>query len=125
VKFKLDENLGRRTAQVIAELGHDVRTVTQEHLAGTDDAHLFKICAAEGRCLLTLDLDFADVLRFPPETGAGTAVLRLPPVVTLNVLADLVRNLLSAIEREPIAGRLWVIEIGRIRVYDPRDETGQ
>jgi len=56
VKFKLDENLGSRTAALIGESGHDVQTVSQEKLTGTDDRNLFEICAAEGRCLITLDL---------------------------------------------------------------------
>ena len=117
MKFKLDENLGSRTAQLIGESGHDVQTVSQEKLTGTDDRNLFEICAAEGRCLITLDLDFADILRFPPHTGAGVAVLRPSRTVSLNLLTELVRNVLSAIDREPIAGRLWVVEIGRIRVH--------
>jgi hypothetical protein len=66
VKFKLDENLGSRTAELIAACGHDVQTVSQQRLTGIDDEHLFEVCASEGRCLITLDLDFADILRFPP-----------------------------------------------------------
>ena len=117
MKFKLDENLGSRTAELIVASGHDVQTVSQEKLTGADDKHLFEICASEGRCLIALDLDFADVLRFPPHTGAGVAVLRLTRTVSLNLLTELVRGLLAAIEKEPIAGRLWVIEIGRIRMH--------
>jgi predicted nuclease of predicted toxin-antitoxin system len=119
VKFKLDENLGSRTAGLIAELGHDVQTVSQEKLNGIDDDRLFAVCAAEGRCLITLDLDFADVLRFPPQQGLGVAVLRPPQPVSLNVLTELIRNLFGALERESIAGRLWVVQLGRIRVHDP------
>jgi predicted nuclease of predicted toxin-antitoxin system len=118
VKFKLDENLGSRTAGAIAECGHDVQTASQEKLNGIDDVRLFEVCALESRCLITLDLDFADVLRFPPARGAGIAVLRLPRTVSLNLLTELVRNLLAAVERESIAGRLWVVEAGRIRVHD-------
>jgi hypothetical protein len=33
MNFKLDENLGSRTAGLIAESGHDVETVAQEKLA--------------------------------------------------------------------------------------------
>jgi predicted nuclease of predicted toxin-antitoxin system len=118
VKFKLDENLGSRTADLIAAAGHDVHTVSEERLNGTDDERLFKICSSENRCLITLDLDFADPLRFPPYKGAGLAVLRLPRTLSLNLLADLVRDLLAAIERESIIGRLWVVEAGRIRIHD-------
>ncbi len=62
MKFKLDENLGSRNAGLIAESGQDVATVAQEKLSGTSDACPFEICIAECRCLISLDLDFADVL---------------------------------------------------------------
>ena len=44
-------------------------------------------------------------------------MLRLSRTVSLNLLTELVRSLLSAMERESIVGRLWVVEIGRIRVH--------
>ena len=118
MKFKLDENLGSRTAGLIAESGHDVETVAQEKLSGTSDARLIEICIAEHRCLISLDLDFADVLRFPPSNTPGITVLRLPRVASLSLLPGLVRSLLSALQTASIAGRLWVVEAGRIRVYE-------
>jgi predicted nuclease of predicted toxin-antitoxin system len=118
LKFKLDENLGSRTATLIAESGHDVETVAQERLSGSDDGRLFQICAAEDRCLISLDLDFADVLRFPPLHSPGIAVLRLPRVASLEILTNLVRSLMTALQTNSIAGRLWVVEVGRIRVYE-------
>jgi predicted nuclease of predicted toxin-antitoxin system len=110
---------------MIGERGHDVQTISQERLNGVDDVRLFEICAVENRCLITFDLDFADVLRFPPHRSAGIAVLRLPRTVSLSVLIELVRNLLAAVERESIAGRLWVVEVGRIRVHDRSSDTDE
>ena len=80
MKLKLDENLGSRIAGLIAEAGPDAETVAQENLSGTNDGRLLQVCIAEGRCLISLDLDFADVLRFPPRNTPGIAVLRLPRV---------------------------------------------
>jgi predicted nuclease of predicted toxin-antitoxin system len=118
MKFKLDENLGPRTAALIGESGHDVATVPQEKLSGSSDARLFESCITERRCLISLDLDFADVTRFPPCKTAGIAVLRLPPSASLRLLTTLVRGLLAALETASIAGRLWVVEVGRIRVHE-------
>ena len=84
MKFKLDENLGSRTAGIIAESGHDVETIAQEKLSGTSGERLYDICIAEGRCLISLDLDFAGVVRFPPRNTPGVAVLRLPRVASLG-----------------------------------------
>ncbi|MCX6626908.1 MAG: hypothetical protein NTW28_04665 [Candidatus Solibacter sp.] len=70
------------------------------------------------RCLLTLDLDFADVARFPPHQIAGIAVLRLPKGASLSLLEKFVSDLLSMLGTEPITGRLWIVEAGRIRVHE-------
>jgi hypothetical protein len=38
VRLKLDENLGRRTARILAKAGHDVATVAGQGLSGFTDA---------------------------------------------------------------------------------------
>ena len=124
MKFKLDENLGSRTAELIAGSGYDVQTVAQERLNGSDDERLLNVCVAENRCLITLDLDFADVLRFPPRHTPGIAVLRLPRVTTLGLLMTLVRSLLAALQTASITGQLWVVEVDRIRVYEEPGSIG-
>jgi hypothetical protein len=83
-----------------------VKTIAQEKLSGAGDERLYDICIAVGRCLISLDLDFAGVVRF------------LPRVASLDLLTRLVRGLLEALQTASIAGRLWVVEAGRIRVYE-------
>ena len=67
MRLKLGENLGWRIAESLRDAGHDVATVRDEELGGADDDALFARCRQESRCLVTLDLDFGNVLRFPPE----------------------------------------------------------
>ena len=67
MKLKLDENFGTRTQRLFEEAGHDVLTTRQEGFQGITDRQLYEVCAQEQRCLVTLDLDFSDVTRFPPE----------------------------------------------------------
>ena len=43
---------------------------------GWTDEDLFRACAAEGRALVSFDLDFANPLRFDPADNAGVIVLR-------------------------------------------------
>lgn len=127
MKFKLDENFGARTQNLFTEFGHDVHTVAQEGLGGATDSDLYSICRVENRCLVTLDLDFADVVRFPPRFVGGIVVIRCPRNPSLALLEQLVRSFLNALgkpsslgELSPI-GRLWIVEVDRIRVHQQAD----
>ena len=120
MRVKLDENLGSRAIELFRETGHEVATVPEQVLGGASDDELIEACRTEGRVLVTLDLDFSNVLRFPPERYAGIAVLRIPHPVRLEIIRERVRVLLRASEREELFGRLWIVEQDRIREYDPR-----
>jgi predicted nuclease of predicted toxin-antitoxin system len=84
LKVKLDENLGRRSVELFKESDHEVSTVTDQQLGGTSDADLIEVCRTEDRVLVTLDLDFSNVMRFPPQKYAGIVVLRVPHPVELD-----------------------------------------
>jgi len=47
MKFKLDENFGHRTRAILESYHHDVCTVSDENLSGTDDSNLFTVCQHE------------------------------------------------------------------------------
>lgn len=117
MKFKLDENLGLATARILREPGYDVSTVVDQKLQGSADQTIYDVCLREQRCLVTLDLDFANVLRFSPEPTAGIVVLRPPGPILVSTLAALTWQLLTALDLENVSGRLWIIEIGRVRIH--------
>jgi hypothetical protein len=71
--------------------------------------------------LVTLDLDFSNPFVFPPEDYFGIAVIRLPRRPTSDDLYAAVRTLVTALERESIEGKLWIIERHRVREYLPED----
>ncbi len=121
MKWKLDENFGSRTVRIFIQAGHDTETVLQEELSGATDETLYQVCVREDRCLLTLDIDFADVLRFPPHRTAGIAVLRLPKNPSLLLLETLARNLVQFLASQDIRGHLWIVEPGRVRVHENTD----
>ena len=122
MKFKLDENIGRRGLDLLRGAGHDVVTVREQGLAGAEDTEIFAAVVSEGRALITLDYDFAQVIRYPPENSAGIVVLDLGARASLQSLIDRLDALVANLQAHPLAGRLWIIEPGRIRIHLRRTE---
>lgn len=122
MRVKLDEMLGNRAARLLREAAHDAVTVAEEGVCSSTDRGLIEICRDEGRCLVTLDMDFANPLLFRPKAYAGIAVLRLPPRPTPGHVATLIRTLIGGLARGSITGRLWIVEPGRIREYEDPEE---
>lgn len=86
-------------------------------MCGASDADVIAACAKERRCLVTLDLDFANPLRFPPREFAGIVVLRLPSRPGRNSIAELVDVMIRALQADDVFGKLRIVEHDRVRVY--------
>jgi len=118
MNFKLDENFGMRAQDIFRAAGHAVLTVRDEALQGCSDQVVYDTCCVEQLCLVTFDLDFADVVHFPPAKAAGIVVIRVPKNPSRSLLDRLVSQFLRAAEQKSLEKRLWIVEVGRIRVHE-------
>jgi len=114
MRFEIDENLPVEAADIFGGRGFDAMTVGDEHLVGEKDPAIGRVCKSESRVLVTLDTDFADIRTYPPRSHAGIIVLRLGKQDKPRVLAVVAERLAL----EPIEGRLWIVEDGRVRVRE-------
>jgi len=117
---KLDENIPDSVRDVLRSAGHDVVTVAEEDLLGASDDAVLRAAASEGRLLVTLDLDFGDILTHPPQSAAGIVVLR-PHRQTPTLVRELAASVAALLHQEPIRGRLWVIDEARLRIWPGGD----
>ena len=114
MKFKTDENLPLEASAVLRERGFDAETVWDEDLSGAEDRVIAARVQSEGRILLTLDLDFANIQAYPPDQYAGIIVLRLERQDKATVVAYVARIAAALGQRSPI-GEPWIVQKDRIR----------
>ena len=117
MKIKVDENIGQNGVEFLRQHDHDVMTVRAQGLGGAPDRSIFGACVEEGRTLVTLDRDFGQVPRFPPERSAGIVILDLGGPASLQKLRDRLRDFLKLADSRSVAGELWIVEPGRVRVH--------
>jgi hypothetical protein len=76
---------------------------------------VIEACQTEGRALVTLDVDFADIRAYPPVQYAGLIVLRLKHQDRPYVL-QVVERVIQVLNTETLEQRLWIVEEAQIRI---------
>ena len=116
MRIKLDENVHEDVGAALVVSGHDVHSVRSEGLNGRPDQVIAAAVLTEQRCLVTLDLDFADTRRYPPGEFPGIVVLRLRrPTIRRQV--ERVSDFFAA--ESDVVGHPWIIEETRARDWTP------
>jgi predicted nuclease of predicted toxin-antitoxin system len=116
MKFKIDENLPVEIAELLRVADHDAVTVHDQRRTGAADTQIIEICRQENRALVTLDLDFANVLVYPPGQFPGIIVLRVRRQDKLHVMS-VFQMVVPLIGQQPIGQRLWIVEESRVRMW--------
>ena len=115
MKLFLDENLSPQHATELRVEGHDAVSVLEVGLAGATDEQVLRFAVKNKRVLVTLDADFANVIRFPPEHTLGVVRLKVHPA-TEERIRQSIRRALLFLQNIDIAGRLAVVDEERIRI---------
>jgi len=118
VKLKLDENLSRHLKSILLRLGHDTETVAEEGLLSRPDIEIGLAAKSAGRVLLTLDLEFGDLRRFPPGSHPGIVLFRPRSFGPLRV-NDFVEQFVRETNLEELARCLTIVEPSRVRIRRP------
>lgn len=120
MRFLIDANLPRAAILVCQKFGHQVEFARDIGLAAASDEQIAARARETGAALLTRDLDFADVRRYPPDQYPGIVVLRLPDTTVAQEIARVLeRFLMEPGFLEPLAGRLAIVEADRVRFRPP------
>ena len=118
MRLKLDENLSRHLKPILIALGHDALTTADEGLLSRPDIEVASSAAREGRILLTLDIEFADLRKYPPGSHPGIVLFRPASFGPLSI-NRFVERFARSTDLSGLCGCVAVVEPRGIRVRRP------
>jgi len=116
MRFLIDEDMPRSLTDALIAAGHEAIDVREEGHRGATDHQVFELAQRCRACLVTEDLGFANILRFPLGSHQGIIVGRFPSILsTRTVVAEIV-HVVQQIGEDRLRGALVIAEIGQWRI---------
>lgn len=121
-KIKLDENFPPAFLSLFQSDLIDASSVHLQNMSGADDNRVFNICCEENRTLVTFDLDFANIIRYPASGTAGIIVCRIRKKINLDYIRELCTTLVKIISENELPGKLFIVEENKVRIRKPEED---
>ena len=115
MKFFVDECVYAVTTQLLRNQQHDVVTVQDAGLSGKPDEEVLAYAVEHRRVLITIDMDFSNIRRFPPHSYIGIIVLKIRPRIVPEVHAVL-EQVLRDLDEAQLSKSLVMIDQSKYRV---------
>jgi predicted nuclease of predicted toxin-antitoxin system len=115
MRFLADMGVAMRVVEWLRDQGYDARHLREEELQRLPDDQIFRKAVAESRVVLTLDLDFGEIVAFSGQQNVSVVLFRLQNTRTPHVIDRLrvvLQEALSALEQ----GAIVVVEESRFRI---------
>lgn len=115
MKFLADVGVSMSTVRALRDAGHDAAHLREQGLQRLPDSDILKKAAAEGRIVLTFDLDFGDLLALGMQKSPSVVIFRLHNETPASVNPRLL-EVLHDRSPELQAGAVIVVEDNRYRL---------
>lgn len=115
LKFLADECVGLPTIDLLRNLGYSVLTVKELKLGGKDDFGILKCAIKQRRILVSEDLDFGNIILYPPKLHHGIILLRFRHRLEDSIHAVL-SGLLNELTSKDFKKTLIIVDPGKYRI---------
>ena len=123
MNFLVDENVYEPIIQYLRSEGHEVIDIRETELSGASDNEIFKKAVEDKLSILTMDKDFARMLRFPPNQCDGIIVIKLYKM-SVNETTEVFKRNFESLKYDEISGKLLIITKDGTRVRTPKKSSG-
>jgi len=119
VRLLIDEDLPRSLARVLRAAGFDAVDGRDVGLRGRSDEDVLAQAVREARAVVTADVGFGNILRFPLGEHAGIIVARFPNEVPTRDLTAALLAAMRLLDEDDVRGSVVTITPSRIRIRRP------
>jgi predicted nuclease of predicted toxin-antitoxin system len=116
MKFLIDEDLPRSTAEMLRAAGHEVLDVRDCGLRGASDDEVYSFAQKEEAVVLTGDVGFGNQYKFPPGTHHGILIAHYPNEISTPELNRQILAGVSSLADADYVGNLIIFQPGKIRL---------
>ncbi|MDI3535332.1 MAG: hypothetical protein PWQ82_1697 [Thermosediminibacterales bacterium] len=116
IGFLTDENISPKTVSFLRSYGLDIKDIKEEGLSGIKDKQVLNLARSEDRIIITCDLDFSNILRFPLNQHSGILVIRAYPPTVENINSILKKFLQEIDDLKTIHHKLTIVEKDKFRI---------
>ncbi|MEK7396361.1 MAG: DUF5615 family PIN-like protein [Candidatus Poribacteria bacterium] len=116
LKFVIDEDMPRSTARILGSSGYDVKDIRDYGLRGADDLEVYQFAQDNQAIIVTGDMDFSNILKFPVGSHWGIIIAHFPNEVSNDEINRQLLNRLIEFKEDDFIGNLVIIEPGKVRI---------
>lgn len=118
-----NENVFEPIIEYLKSNGHNVISVRKSYLSGASDEKIFDKAVQDKLVIITMDKDFARIVRFPPAKCGGIIVVKLYRL-KVDEATELFKQHFNSLDKEKIAGRLSIMTKNGVRIKVPSSTYG-
>lgn len=112
-RFLLDANMPRSSAEIMRSMGLDVEDVRDIGMKASSDHAIIRYALETKRIVVTRDMDFGELLRYPLHPGS--IILRLPFEYRSDEINRVLKEFFQSIKPDELANAIIIVELGRYR----------
>ena len=116
LKVLVDEDMPRPTAGLLRSLDIDAVDVRDVGLKGATDAKIFEYAQKERMVIMSRDMEFGNILKYPLGSHCGIIVGRFPCTFVRYQILDVIRKFFVDIEKSKLPNNLTILEVGKYRI---------
>ena len=115
MKFLIDADCHRSIGIALQKDGHQVADI-RDLKPNCPDENIYDLIRLESYLLITRDMDFSNILRYPASSNCGIILLRVR-LMRVDEIILLLRDLLSRVTIQDLQGSITVINKNRYRIH--------